>query len=161
MKGPSVISYPPEFKGKLLSDWLKDNQWALGEKVGEEFSGQLPFLFKTLSINKALSIQAHPTKPHAQELHKAAPDKYPDPTHKPELVVAIRDFEGFCGFRPIDEIQGFVSRVPELQAVVGKEVSDAFIQTPKGELSIKSTAVAHTVSAKCSTINQLICTKCV
>ena len=32
--------------------------------------GQLPFLFKVLSAGKALSIQAHPCKELAKELHK-------------------------------------------------------------------------------------------
>ena len=33
----------------------------LGDAVAQRF-GELPFLFKVLSVNKALSIQVHPTK---------------------------------------------------------------------------------------------------
>ena len=131
-KAPSTISHPQELSGQLLSDWLKTNQWALGEKVAKEFSGQLPFLFKVLSINKALSIQAHPTKPHAEQLHKMAPDKYPDPNHKPEMLIVLKDFEGFCGFRPFDEIRHFLSSVPELQAVVGQESVAMVSKLPSG-----------------------------
>lgn len=126
VKGPSVVAHPRELSGQLLSDWLKNNQWALGERVAKEFSAQLPFLFKVLSINKALSIQAHPTKSHAKQLHSSAPDKYPDPNHKPELIIALEEFEGFCGFRPFEEIQRFVSTVPELQAIAGSENTDMF-----------------------------------
>lgn len=121
-KGPSKISFPKECLGQLLSDWLRSNQWALGEAISDTYNGELPFLFKVLSINKALSIQAHPTKSHAEALHKAAPDIYRDPNHKPELAIAISDFEGFCGFRPFREIQGFVRDVPELAELVGEEL---------------------------------------
>ena len=130
-KAPSVISHPQELSGQLLSSWLNTNQWALGEKVAKEFGGQLPFLFKVLSINKALSIQAHPTKSHAEQLHKMAPDKYPDPNHKPEMLIVLRDFEGFCGFRPFEEIQHFLSSVPELRAIVGAECVDTVSRVPQ------------------------------
>lgn len=89
-----------------------------------KFDGELPYLFKVLSINKALSIQAHPTKSHAEMLHRTSPDLYRDPNHKPELAIAISEFEGFCGFRPFEEIRGFVSGVPELRELIGKDVCD-------------------------------------
>lgn len=123
-KGPARIGYPQSANGQLLSDWLQSNQWALGPEILTQYKGQLPFLLKALSINKALSIQAHPTKSHAEQLHRSAPDKYPDPNHKPELAIALTEFEGFCGFRPFNEIQGFVASVPELQRVVGRESCD-------------------------------------
>lgn len=121
VRGPAVITHPEQYKGQLLSEWLHSNQWALGERVAKEFSGELPFLFKVLSMTKALSIQAHPSKSHARELHAASPELYRDPNHKPELVIALKDFEGFCGFRPFQEIQDFISNVPELGAVIGEE----------------------------------------
>ena len=46
----------------------------------------LPFLFKVLSIQKALSIQAHPDKQLAERLHKEFPQVYKDANHKPEMV---------------------------------------------------------------------------
>ena len=120
VRGPSRIYRPQEYAGALLSDWLETNQWALGKEVASKYDGQLPFLFKVLSINKALSIQTHPTKSHAQELYQKAPDLYKDPNHKPELVVALKDFEGLCGFRPFEEIVKFLKEVPELCAVAGE-----------------------------------------
>lgn len=116
-KGPAVIKHPQSLADTLLSDWLRNNQWALGEAVAKEFGGNLPFLFKILSVNQALSIQAHPNKERAIELHAAAPDKYPDDNHKPEMVVAITEFEGLCGFRPFSELQSWVVAVRELQNV--------------------------------------------
>jgi len=52
-----------------LSDWVHQNRWALTEPIADKFNGKLPFLFKVLSVNKALSIQAHPNKTLAEELH--------------------------------------------------------------------------------------------
>ena len=109
----------------LLSDWLKDNQWALGDKVAADFDGEFPFLFKVLSINRALSIQAHPDKEHARKLHMEAPDKYPDPNHKPEMVIAMREFEGMCGFRPFPAIQECVMKVLELRKVSSVSTLDS------------------------------------
>ena len=72
---------------------------------------------QVLSIQKALSIQAHPTKDHGKILHQDAPDKYPDPNHKPEMAIALTPFEAMCGFRPAEEIVGFFENMAELKAV--------------------------------------------
>jgi len=47
-----------------LSDWLKMYPEFLGEKIMKRFpgEGELPFLFKVLSVGQSLSIQAHPDK---------------------------------------------------------------------------------------------------
>lgn len=47
---------------KTLGQWIADNPACLGAKVKDTFQGRLPFLFKVLSVNTALSIQAHPNK---------------------------------------------------------------------------------------------------
>ncbi|XP_019616439.1 PREDICTED: mannose-6-phosphate isomerase-like [Branchiostoma belcheri] len=125
-KGPSTI-VSPGMPDTSLAQWVQDNPTALGEKVLHKFDKQLPFLFKVLSVNTSLSIQAHPAKRHAEELHAARPDKYPDPNHKPEMAIALTPFEGFCGFRPLEEIVGFLKGVAEFQAVVGSEAAEALM----------------------------------
>ena len=45
---------------------------------------------------------------HAEKLHAERPDKYPDSNHKPEMAIALTPFEGLCGFRPKQEIVGFL-----------------------------------------------------
>lgn len=45
-----------------LGQWISQYPACLGSKVKDAFQGQLPFLFKVLSVNTALSIQAHPNK---------------------------------------------------------------------------------------------------
>jgi mannose-6-phosphate isomerase len=61
--------------GQSLKDFLEQNPDALGEPTRAQFGDQLPFLFKVLSVGKALSIQAHPDKELAQKLHKERPGK--------------------------------------------------------------------------------------
>jgi len=98
------------------------------------FGPQLPFLFKALSIAKALSIQAHPNKKHAEELFATRPDVYKDPNHKPEMVIAwLGPFEALCGFRPVEEIKNFLREVNELTEVIGQDVVD---QLMKAETSL-------------------------
>jgi len=121
--GPSVIAET----GQSLADYISENPACLGEKVAERFNGQLPFLFKVLSVNKALSIQAHPAKGHAEELHAQRPQIYKDPNHKPEIAIALTDFEGLCGFRPLSEIQKFLVSLPELATVLGGGATDALL----------------------------------
>lgn len=56
--GPSLIRET----GQKLSDVIAKNPNYLGGKVREVFGDDLPYLFKVLSVNKALSIQVHPAK---------------------------------------------------------------------------------------------------
>ncbi|KAK9446769.1 mannose-6-phosphate isomerase [Limtongia smithiae] len=98
----------------------------VASKFADSGSASLPFLFKVLSIRKVLSIQAHPDKSLAKILHAADPKNYPDDNHKPEMAIALDDFEGFCGFRPAKEIKAFLSAVPEFRKVVGDAAAVAF-----------------------------------
>ncbi|CAM9480025.1 unnamed protein product [Ectocarpus sp. 13 AM-2016] len=90
-----------EGPGMFLIELLETYPHYLGD---QEHVGDLPFMFKVLSINKALSIQAHPDKKLAERLYATRPDLYKDDNHKPEMAVALSDFEGLCGFRPFREI---------------------------------------------------------
>ncbi|KAL7622702.1 Mannose-6-phosphate isomerase [Parahypoxylon ruwenzoriense] len=113
--------------GRTLLELVEGNQMLLAPSIKARYGAKLPFLFKVLSINKALSIQAHPNKKLAEQLHAKDPKNYPDDNHKPEMAVAITDFEGLCGFRPLAEIAHFLSSVPPLRQLVGEETAKAFI----------------------------------
>lgn len=86
----------------------------LGDPVVRRFDGKLPFLFKLLAADKALSIQAHPNlnqaragfeRENKQGIPIDAPDRnYRDPNHKPEIICALTGFWAMCGFRPMDQI---------------------------------------------------------
>ncbi|CAM9202824.1 unnamed protein product [Choristocarpus tenellus] len=101
--------------GPLLKEVLDRNPDMLGAIQNK---GDLPFLFKVISINKALSIQAHPDKRLAERLHKERPAVYKDDNHKPEMAVTLTDFEGLCGFRRFHEILWNLHAYPELRGMV-------------------------------------------
>lgn len=119
--GPSLIAETEE----PLSSILEASPDVLGEKVREKFGNKLPFLFKVLSVGKALSIQAHPNKTLAEQLHKERPHIYKDPNHKPEIALALTEFQGLCGFRPLKEIQNNLNEIPELVVAVTAEKAEA------------------------------------
>ncbi len=91
--GPSyIITDELNLKGEKLEEFLfKKN---LSDKG-------LPFLFKVLSVEDPLSIQAHPNKKLAEILHEKRPSIYKDPNHKPEMAIVISDkFYLLYGFLP-------------------------------------------------------------
>lgn len=118
---------------RTLLDLVQDNQALLSKEVSDRYGHKLPFLFKVLSIGKALSIQAHPNKKLAEQLHKRDPKNYPDDNHKPEMAIAITPFDGLCGFRPLKEISHFLSTVQPLRQLVGNTETDAFMSAIKGK----------------------------
>ncbi|XP_042513765.1 mannose-6-phosphate isomerase 1-like [Macadamia integrifolia] len=104
---------------KTLKSWISENPSVLGSKVVEKWGTDLPFLFKVLSVAKALSIQAHPDKELASALHKAKPKLYRDDNHKPEMALALTEFEALCGFVSIEELKDLLHDVPEIIDLVG------------------------------------------
>lgn len=119
-----------ETKGKTLAQVVKQepDKYLLHQVTTKFDSKSIPYLFKVLSIRKALSIQAHPDKQLARELHKRDPKNYPDDNHKPEMAIAITDFEGLCGFRPLAEIAHFLNAVPSFASLVGDSVKTEFLR---------------------------------
>src|ERR1700712_5692442 len=119
--------------GRSLLDLVQDNQALMSSAVSKRYEQKLPFLFKVLSINKALSIQAHPNKKLAEQLHAKDPKNYPDDNHKPEMTIAVTPFDGLCGFRPLVEISHFLSSVPALRKLVGEEEAAKLESAIKGK----------------------------
>jgi len=109
--------------GSSLREWVRANPTeAMGEKVAARFGDDLPYLFKVLSVQTALSIQAHPDKALAQKLHAEKPNIYKDGNHKPEMAIAISDdFTALCSFVTPAELREALRLVPEISAVVGEE----------------------------------------
>lgn len=119
--------------GRSLLELVEGNRMLLAPSVQARYGSKLPFLFKVLSINKALSIQAHPNKKLAEQLHAKDPKNYPDDNHKPEMALAITDFEGLCGFRPLAEIAHFLSTVSAFRQLVGENTAKSFIDTVRSQ----------------------------
>jgi mannose-6-phosphate isomerase len=75
--------------------------------LGAEVAGagaRLPYLLKLLAAGDPLSLQAHPDAEQARAGYAAeraagTPANYADPYPKPELLVAVEDFDALCGFR--------------------------------------------------------------
>ena len=44
---------------------------------------------------------------------------YADGNHKPEMALALTDFEALCGFAPLGELQHALCTVPELAHCLG------------------------------------------
>jgi len=110
---------------RSLESVLQTHPQLITPHFHQKYQGHLPFLFKVLSIGKALSIQAHPDKELAEKLFKSRPDLYKDDNHKPEMAIALTEFEALCGFKPLDEISAALDQWPELWALVGdKEAKD-------------------------------------
>ncbi|KAG6614012.1 Mannose-6-phosphate isomerase, class I [Phytophthora cinnamomi] len=125
--GPSrVVREDEEGESPLLSDWIR--------ALRANETGDLPYLFKVLSVRKALSIQAHPDIKLARELHAKFPQMYKDPNHKPEMTIALTRFEALCQFREMNEIAGHLQTVPELRALVGAEVAQRLLRTLRARL---------------------------
>ncbi|KAI9064743.1 mannose-6-phosphate isomerase [Trametes sanguinea] len=119
--------------GQKLSDYLAAHPELMGPRVIERFKdagaaeGNLPFLFKVLAIEKALSIQTHPDKAMAERLHKERPDVYKDANHKPEMALALTPFQAMCGFLPLQDIAAYLDAVPEFAALVPPTIAQQFL----------------------------------
>ena len=99
---------------KLPDRIAADPEAALGSELVAWHGPDLPFLFKLLAPERALSIQTHPNAEQARrgfERENAAgralddpARNYRDPHPKPELIVALTRFDALCGFRPAQEV---------------------------------------------------------
>lgn len=78
-------------KEQNLAQILAMNPSLIGDRVSQRFdttNGNLPFLFKVLAIGKALSIQTHPDKKTAEQLHAQQPNVYTGEIYyRPSLII--------------------------------------------------------------------------
>lgn len=146
-----------------LSDFINlDKSGILTTGTDIQF-GELPYLFKVLAAESALSIQVHPSKEQAEigfekeeqaGIPRTAGNRnYKDPNHKPELVYALTEYQAMNGFREISDIVALfdkvnVQSITHLVAAFQKSVNEAGLElffssmlSLNGE--IKETAVAQ------------------
>ncbi|KZT20634.1 mannose-6-phosphate isomerase [Neolentinus lepideus HHB14362 ss-1] len=139
--GPSRVLDTNE----LLSAHLAKNPHLMGTQVLSKYedakAGNIPFLFKVLAIEKALSIQTHPDKETAKVLHREKPDIYKDDNHKPEMALAITPFTALCGFLPLPKLASYIRAVPEFSSLIPPAISAHF-------LSLASTSSPDAPDAK-------------
>ncbi|MFJ9967827.1 mannose-6-phosphate isomerase, class I [Streptomyces avermitilis] len=134
----------------------------LGPAAVARFGPRLPFLLKILAAGAPLSLQVHPNLEQAREgyedeEHRGIPidaghRNYKDANHKPELICALTEFDGLCGFRApeataellagldVDSLKPYVDLLrahPEEAAL--REVLTAVLSADREEM-------AHTVT---------------
>ena len=85
--------------GSLLDALSADPEGLLGAGVVREFGPRLPYLLKVLAAESNMSLQTHPDASRAAVAFDAAHPGYTDGYHKPELLVALAEFDALCGFR--------------------------------------------------------------
>lgn len=115
----------------LLAAIEHDACGELGASTVSEFGDRLPYLVKVLAAEEPLSLQAHPTSEQAAQGYARendlgvpldAPERnYRDRYHKPELIVALTEFEALAGFRdPQSTIELLRAlQTPELDSYLG------------------------------------------
>ncbi|MFG3010586.1 mannose-6-phosphate isomerase, class I [Streptomyces cinerochromogenes] len=96
-------------RGTLVEVIEADPERELGSRAVARFGPRLPFLLKILAAGAPLSLQVHPDleqarKGYADEERRGIPldaphRNYKDANHKPELICALTEFDGLCGFR--------------------------------------------------------------
>jgi mannose-6-phosphate isomerase len=115
----------------LLDVIAADPQAQLGTAVRDRFGDVLPFMVKVLAAEEPLSLQAHPSAQQAVEGYqreerrgvalKSPIRNYRDCSHKPELLIALGDFEALAGFRPAAHSVALMRalEVPRLEPFIG------------------------------------------
>ncbi|MFE1956166.1 mannose-6-phosphate isomerase, class I [Streptomyces sp. NPDC059524] len=134
----------------------------LGPEAVAKFGPHLPFLLKLLAAGAPLSLQVHPDLRQAQQGYEAeeragiplaAPHRnYKDANHKPELVCALTEFDGLCGFRDPEESArlleglGVDSLKPYADLLRAHPEEAALREVLTAILSADRTEMAHTVT---------------
>ncbi|MGW0875139.1 mannose-6-phosphate isomerase, class I [Streptomyces sp. NPDC002740] len=158
-------------RGTLVEIIEADPQQELGAATVTKFGPRLPFLLKILAAGAPLSLQVHPDLEQAKEGYEDeerrgipvdAPHRnYKDANHKPELICALTEFDGLCGFRApshaadlldglgVDSLKPYVDLLhaqPEEAAL--REVLTAILTADREEM-------AHTVALAAAACDRL------
>lgn len=112
-----------------------------GQNLVDVIGHRLSFLMKILAADAPLSIQAHPNKTQAETGFAAenaagipinsAMRNYRDENAKPEVIVALTNFQALCGFAPVAEISATLTDLAE-----HPQLSDGMKLIAKGWLQL-------------------------
>lgn len=93
-----------------------------------DVTGPLPYLLKVLAVDAPLSMQAHPDVARARDGFDRG--VYPDDRAKPELLVALTEFEALCGIRPAAASVSLLTEIglDELAAGVATDGAGAVVR---------------------------------
>jgi mannose-6-phosphate isomerase len=115
-----------------------DPEALLGPDSHAAFGSTLPFLMKVLAAESPLSLQVHPTREQAatgfaaEEALGVPKDaqtrNYKDRNHKPEMILALTDFEALCGFRPATDSKASFDALVTFFRETGAEIPEVLQQ---------------------------------
>ncbi|MGW7270073.1 mannose-6-phosphate isomerase, class I [Streptomyces sp. NPDC054864] len=143
----------------------------LGRAAVAKFGPRLPFLLKLLAAGAPLSLQVHPDLEQAREGYEDeesrgvpidAPHRnYKDANHKPELICALTEFDGLCGFRdPVEAADllaglGVDSLKPYVDLLHAKPEDGALREVLTAVLTADPEEMAATVTEVTEAANRL------
>ncbi|KAI3717074.1 hypothetical protein L1987_68416 [Smallanthus sonchifolius] len=170
--------------------WIEEKKRYAEFWIGTHVSGQSVLLGSdnVLSVGRSLSIQTHPDKELAGLLHKLQPNTYKDSNHKPEMALALTEFEALSGFisseiplllshgpwvqfwvifqlmRVYDAfavlICYIISYVPEIKEVVGNACDDQILTVNKHNGEVKE-RVLRSILTKLMSVNCAVISKAI
>ncbi|MCK1818388.1 mannose-6-phosphate isomerase, class I [Streptomyces sp. XM83C] len=158
-------------RGTLTEVIAADPERELGAAAVARFGPALPFLFKILAAGAPLSLQVHPDRDQARQGHADeeargipvdAPHRnYKDANHKPELICALTEFDGLCGFREpthtadlLDGL-GIDSLKPYVDLLHAHPEDAALREVLTAILAADRTDIAHTVTETAAACDRL------
>ncbi|MFE2511134.1 mannose-6-phosphate isomerase, class I [Streptomyces naganishii] len=148
-------------RGTLAEVVEADPERELGPEAVARFGPRLPFLLKLLAAGAPLSLQVHPDlrqaeEGYADEERRGIPvddprRNYKDANHKPELICALTEFDGLCGFRAPAETArllaalGVDSLEPYVDVLRARPEEAALREVLTAILTADREEIAHTV----------------
>lgn len=146
---PSAPSVVADGSGLPLTELIaRDPVGLLGAATVDRHGARLPYLLKVLAAERALSLQVHPDAEQASAGFAAeeragipidaAHRNYVDPYHKPELLVALTEFDALCGFRHPELSAEALAKlgVPALDPVVASLRSGTVSERLRGAVQV-------------------------
>ncbi|MHB9851616.1 mannose-6-phosphate isomerase, class I [Streptomyces krungchingensis] len=158
-------------RGPLNEVVGEDPERELGRAAVARFGPRLPFLLKILAAGAPLSLQVHPDLEQAREGFEDeerrgvpidAPHRnYKDANHKPELICALTEFDGLCGFRAPAEAADLLAGLdvdslkPYVDLLHAHPEDAALREVLTAVLSADPDEMAHTVTETAAACDRL------
>ncbi|MEU1201782.1 mannose-6-phosphate isomerase, class I [Streptomyces sp. NPDC005813] len=158
-------------RGPLNEVVGEDPERELGRAAVAKFGPRLPFLLKILAAGAPLSLQVHPDLEQAREGFEDeesrgvpidAPHRnYKDANHKPELICALTEFDGLCGFRAPGEAADLLAGLdvdslkPYVDLLHAHPEDAALREVLTAVLSADPEEMAHTVTETAAACDRL------
>ncbi|MFF4155283.1 mannose-6-phosphate isomerase, class I [Streptomyces sp. NPDC001651] len=158
-------------RGTLVEVIEADPERELGAATVAKFGPRLPFLLKLLAAGAPLSLQVHPDLAQAKQGYEdeerrgipvdAGHRNYKDANHKPELICALTEFDGLCGFRDplraaaLLDALGVDSLKPYVDLLHARPEEAALREVLIAILTADRDAMAHTVAEAAAACDRL------